>query len=337
MKAHKFVDSVVIHAVGGDGGTGAGTFRREKFVPMGGPDGGDGGRGGHVILRTDAQEDSLISLYFAPHQRAEHGGRGRNKQMHGRNGEDLFVKIPCGTEILDAESGERLADLVEPGAEFMAARGGKGGWGNMHWASATHQAPTEFTTGEEGEARRLRLNLKIVADVGLVGFPNAGKSSLLSVLTNAHPKIAPYPFTTLNPVMGTLMLPNYRSIRITDVPGLIQGAHAGAGLGDAFLRHIERASTLVLVIDMAGADGRDPVTDYRALLRELKLYNPELARRRTLVVANKMDLPEAEGLLREFTRRTRKKPLPVSAVTLQGLEEMKAALVKLTKPADPRS
>jgi GTP-binding protein len=336
VKARRFVDSVRIHVTGGNGGHGAVSFRREKYVPRGGPDGGDGGRGGHIILRADPHEDSLIALHFAPECRAAHGGDGGRQRRHGRNGTDLVVRVPCGTEIRSADTGELLADLVEANAEFVAARGGKGGWGNCHWVSPTHQVPLEHSDGVAGETRRLRLELKLIADVGLVGFPNAGKSMLLGAVTPAHPKVAAYPFTTLHPMIGTLTLADYRKIRIADVPGLIRGAHAGAGLGDAFLRHIERASVLVIVIDMAGVDGRSPAEDYRSLMRELRLYSPELPRGVRLIVANKMDLSEAAPKLREFVRITRRKPIAVSALTGQGIEEFKAALVKLRFGASGR-
>lgn len=329
MKARQFVDSAKVYAAAGRGGDGAVSFRREKFVPLGGPDGGDGGRGGHVILRADKDVDSLIALYYSPHRRARDGGPGRGKGMHGRNGEDHMVKVPCGTEIWDNETGERMGDLVCPGSEMIVARGGKGGLGNRRWVSPTNRAPTQHTDGEASETRTLRLELKLIADVGLVGFPNAGKSSLLSAISNAHPKVAPYPFTTLNPIIGAMPVDDYRFITIADIPGLIKGAHEGAGLGDAFLRHVERAPFLLLVLDMAGAEGRDPVTDCRILLKELKCYGRGLARRPMLVAANKMDLPKAEANLKAFVRKTRKKPIPISAVTGQGIPELMAILGKM--------
>ena len=326
MKARTFVDTAVLFAVAGNGGNGCVSFRREKFVAKGGPDGGDGGRGGHVTLVADKDEDSLIRIYYAPHQRAEHAGHGKGKKLHGRNGKDCVVKVPRGTEVWDRDSGVMLVDLVRHGDQFMVARGGKGGNGNCHWATSTHQAPTEHTAGVEGEAVNLRLELKLVADVGLVGFPNAGKSSLLTSISDAHPKIGAYPFTTLNPIIGTLAFEDYTRVTVADIPGLIEGAHDGAGLGHAFLRHVERSSFLVYVIDMAGVDVRKPHEDYANLRQELCLHRRELSERPTLVVANKMDLPEAQENLAEFTAAAGTAPLQVSTVTGQGLEELKAAI-----------
>lgn len=339
MKSHIFVDTARVFAIAGRGGNGCLSFRREKSVPLGGPDGGDGGRGGHVIFQANHDVDSLIAIYYRPHQRAEDGGHGKGKRMHGRNGQDLIVKVPCGTEINIDPGGDqpagsgagRLADLIESGAQFIAAHGGKGGNGNCHWKTSVHRAPMEHTAGEPGEERTLRLDLKLVADAGLIGLPNAGKSSLLGAISHAHPKIAPYPFTTLNPVIGALSNESLETIKIVDIPGLVQDAHQGVGLGYAFLRHVERAGALVFVIDMAGADGRNPTEDYRTLRSELKLYNPDLAKRPALVVANKMDLPEAAEFLAEFIRRARCKPIPISAKNGTGLEPLKRALFKLVR------
>ncbi len=329
MKSRTFVDTVTIYVTAGNGGNGCVGFRREKFVPKGGPDGGDGGRGGHVILRADRDVDSLIRLSYAPHQRARHGGHGRGKRCHGRNGEDLIAKVPCGTEVHDAETGELLHDLIAHGDEVSAATGGKGGNGNCHWATSTHQAPMEHTDGEEGQVATLRLELKIVADVGLVGFPNAGKSSLLTALSDAHPKIGAYPFTTLNPIIGTLIFDDYTRMTMADIPGLIEGAHEGVGLGHAFLRHIERASYLVFVVDMAGVDGRRPHEDYLHLREELELHRADLLERPCLVVANKMDAAEAQDHLVTFRKKTRTQPLLVSALDGTGLPELKQAVREL--------
>jgi GTP-binding protein len=323
VKRLTFVDTVLIHVAAGDGGNGCASFRREKYVPKGGPDGGDGGRGGHIVLRADRNTDSLIGLFYAPHLRAPHGGHGLGKQMHGRNGEDCTALVPCGTEVRRAEDDSLLGDILEHGAELIVARGGKGGLGNCHWKTSSHQTPTEKTPGAKGEIGDLRLELKLVADVGLVGFPNAGKSSLLAKLTNAHPKIGPYPFTTIHPVIGTLVFEDFAALRIADIPGLIEGAHAGAGLGHRFLRHIERTTALLFVLDMAGVDGRDPLQDYECLRRELSLYKTDLLERRSLVVANKMDLPESKEKLSEFTRETGVTPLPISTVTGEGLDALR--------------
>ena len=346
MKSRKFVDSVILYAFGGSGGDGCASFRREKYIPRGGPDGGDGGDGGSVILKADRQVDSLIQLYFTPHQRADSGGHGKGKQLYGRGGHDRIVPIPCGTEVWNSDTHELLADVVQHGEEFVVAKGGKGGKGNMHWTTSTHRAPMEHTPGEKGEETVLRLELKLIADAGLVGLPNAGKSSLLAAISDAHPKIAAYPFTTLNPIIGTLMFNKFDRFTIADLPGLIPGANEGVGLGDAFLRHIERAPLLIYVIDMAGADTRNPTQDYLDLRREVELYREDLLERPSLIVANKMDLPEAKENIKEFRKRTRKRPIPVSALTGEGLDKLRAGIGKLwdksrsrgapTTPADRR-
>ncbi len=323
MKTRTFVDSVVLYAEAGHGGNGCRSFRREKYVPRGGPDGGDGGRGGHVVLQGDREVDSLVRLYYSPHQRAGHAGHGQGKQIHGRNGKDLVVKIPCGTEIHDKETGLLIGDITRHGEQLLIARGGKGGLGNVHWKSSTHQAPTEHTEGEPGEEASLRLELKIIADVGLVGFPNAGKSSLLTKLSDAHPKIGAYPFTTLNPIIGTIVYPDYSRITIADIPGLINDAHRGVGLGHAFLRHIERSKCLVYVIDMAGTDGRKPHEDYQALRKELGLYRRDLIDRPFLVVANKLDLEEGRENLPVFEKETGVVPLKISASDGFGIDTLR--------------
>jgi GTPase len=329
VKGFKFVETAGADILAGCGGDGCASFRREKYVPFGGPDGGDGGRGGHIILKADPNVDSLIALYYQPRQHAEDGGKGMGKKRHGRNGKDLVLKVPCGTVVRDEATGKILGDLVTPGEQLMAARGGKGGLGNCHWKTSIHQAPTEHTKGEAGEQLRLRLDVKIVADIGLIGFPNAGKSTLLAAISHAHPKIAAYPFTTLQPVIGTLQFDTFTRLKLVDIPGLIRGAHAGAGLGHTFLRHVERTRGLVYVLDMAGSDGRQPADDYITLRDELNRYNPELLRRPALIVANKMDLTPAPENLPEFITRTGQNPLPVSGLKRQGTEELKSALQKL--------
>ena len=326
MKSRAFIDTATLYAQAGNGGNGCVSFRREKFIPKGGPDGGDGARGGHVILVADKNVSSLIGIFYAPHQRAEHGGPGKGKQLHGRNGKDNYVKIPCGTEIVDAETGETLADIVDDGEELLLASGGKGGRGNCHWKTSTHQAPHEHTDGTEGQQRTVRLQLKIVADVGLVGFPNAGKSSILGKISDAHPKVGAYPFTTLNPIIGTLEFEDYSKLTVADIPGLIEGAHDGVGLGHAFLRHIERAAALVYVLDMAGVDGRTPHDDYENLREELEYHDPELMNKPSVVVANKMDLPEAESNRDEFFKKTGIETIAVSAVTGDGLTDLRNAI-----------
>jgi GTP-binding protein len=331
VKARQFVDTVRVQVRAGRGGNGRASFRREAHVPFGGPDGGDGGRGAHVILRGDRNESSLVRLWYSPHLHAEDGGHGCNRKLHGRNGRDLVAAVPCGTEVRNEETGEILGDIVVHEQELVAARGGRGGLGNCHWKTSTHQTPTEHSDGQPGEFLTLRLDLKAIADVGLVGFPNAGKSSLLAALTDARPRIAAYPFTTLHPVVGTVMYEDYSRIAVADIPGLIRGAHDGVGLGHDFLKHIERARVLLYVLDMAGTEGRKPWEDYAVLRDELRLHRADLLRRPFAVVANKMDLAEAAALLRSFARRTRIRPLRVSAKTGAGFAELKAALPELVR------
>ncbi len=332
MKTRKFVDHAVAYATAGNGGNGSASFRREKFVPKGGPDGGDGGRGGHIILKANPDVDSLIALYFEPHRRAGHGGHGRGQKMHGKNGADCVIDVPLGTVVRDRETEDFLGELVLPGEELLVAKGGKGGLGNVHFKSSTHQAPEETTPGELGQEITLDLELKIVADAGLVGFPNAGKSSLLAAVSDAHPKVAAYPFTTINPVPGTIIFEDYTRIKIIDIPGIIHGAHDGVGLGDRFLRHIERAKAIVIVIDMAGTDGREPYADYKDLVDELGQYNPELLDRPRIVLANKMDVPEAADHLAAFEKEIKQKPLPISAQTGMGLDSFKTRLHQILAP-----
>jgi len=329
LKGFKFVETAGADILAGCGGNGCASFRREKCVPFGGPDGGDGGRGGHIILQADPNVDSLIALYYQPRQHAEDGGKGMGQKRHGRNGKDLILKVPCGTIVRDETTGEILGDLITPGEQLLVARGGKGGLGNCHWKTSIHQAPLEHTKGEAGEQRRLRLDVKIVADIGLIGFPNAGKSTLLAAISHAHPKIAAYPFTTLQPVIGTIQYDTFTRLKLVDIPGLIQGAHTGAGLGHTFLRHVERTRGLVYVIDMAGSDARHPADDYATLRDELNHYNPELLQRPALIVANKMDLDQASTNLPEFVARTGQKPMLVSGLTRQGTDKLKQALQKL--------
>lgn len=332
MKSLTFADRVRLHAYAGNGGNGCVSFRREKFIPKGGPNGGDGGHGGSVILRADKNVDSLLDIYFDPHRRATHGGHGLGKQCTGRDGEDRIVPVPCGTVVTVEETGALVGEILEDGQELVVARGGRGGLGNMHFATSTHQAPREATPGVLGEAVVLRLELKSVAAVGLVGYPNAGKSTLLRAVSSARPKVAAYPFTTLHPVIGTIMYDEVRRLRVADIPGLIDGAHQGVGLGHDFLRHIERTQFLLFVVDMAGVDGRNPADDFENLRRELERYDEALVQRPFLVVANKMDLPAAVENLPEFKRRTGQKPLPVSAATGTGIEELKQRLWQSCRP-----
>ncbi len=318
----------------GKGGDGSSSFRREACVPEGGPDGGDGGRGGHVIFYGSHDVDSLIALYFAPLLFAEDGVAGRGQKMHGRTGNDLYVPVPCGTSVFDAETGALAADVVEDGQEVVIARGGKGGLGNVHFKTSTHQVPTEHTPGEPGEEFRLRLELKTIADAGLLGFPNAGKSSLLACVSEARPKIASYPFTTLNPIVGTIRYPDFSQLRVADVPGIIEGAASGVGLGIDFLKHIARSRVLVYVIDMAGTDNRKPWDDYLTLRCEIEQHDAALLERPALVLANKMDVDEAIANLPRFVKETGISPLPLSALDPEdaGVAVFKQSLWELLKP-----
>jgi len=332
MKAITFVDQVRIQAFAGNGGNGSGVMRRAKFEPHGGPDGGDGGDGGSVWLVASKDVASLLDLHFSPIVRAQHGEAGRGKQQYGHHGDDKFVPVPLGTEVVDEETGEFVGEVIDDGDRLMIAKGGKGGLGNLHFKTSTHQAPREWTPGEKGEIKTLVLTMKTVAEIGLVGYPNAGKSTLLSALSAARPKVAPYPFTTLHPQVGTVVMDATHSFRVADIPGLIDGAHEGVGLGHDFLRHIERTRVLVFVLDMAGTDGRKPADDYESLKKELKLYNSELAKRPALVVANKMDEPASAENLAEFRRRFRPKPFEMSAVLGEGVDALRKKLAGIVFP-----
>jgi GTP-binding protein len=329
-----FLDRVTVFVRAGDGGDGAATFRREAHVPRGGPDGGDGGRGGSVYLRVDPGQTTLSDFRFKHHFKAGSGGRGTGAKRHGKAGTELELAVPPGTGVFDERSGDLLADLVATGQRVMVARGGRGGLGNVHFATATHRTPMHAQKGEPGEERQLRLELRLIADVGLVGLPNAGKSTLLAALTAADPKIAAYPFTTLAPNLGVLDLEavdpdDHRRPTIADVPGLIEGASSGAGLGHAVLRHVERTRVLVHVVDVAA---RDPEADYDIIREELRLHDPDLLDKPMLVVANKTDLPEARGHLEDFLSARVAQKLPVVAVSAQagdGLDVLTEALAAL--------
>lgn len=318
---------------------------------FGGPDGGDGGRGGDVVFRASNHVNSLVSLYFDPHLFAEDGVPGSGRKCYGRRGRDRIVDVPPGTLVTDADTGLLVADIVEPGAKVIVARGGAGGFGNVHFKSSVNQAPTEHTPGGAAEERRLHLELKTIADAGLLGFPNAGKSSLLTAVSAATPKIASYPFTTLNPIVGTMVYQDFAKIRIADVPGIIEGASKGVGLGFAFLRHLERSRVMVYVIDMAGTDGREPWEDYRILSKEIADYNEELPMRPAIVVANKMDCAAARKNLRRFIKETGVTPIPLCCEAakkelreysdlkewdgLLGIEGFRQALRDVVKPKTP--
>ncbi|RJQ32946.1 MAG: GTPase ObgE [Peptococcaceae bacterium] len=319
-----FFDQAKIYLKGGDGGNGCVAFRREKYVPEGGPWGGDGGRGGSVILRADEGLRTLVDFRYKRHYKAERGRHGQGKNMNGAAGADLVLRVPAGTVIKDADTGELLADLVENGQEVVAACGGRGGRGNARFVTFENKAPAMAEKGEPGEERWLELELKLLADVGLVGFPNAGKSTLLARVSAARPKIAGYPFTTLVPNLGVVRLEEGRSFVVADIPGLIEGAHAGAGLGHDFLRHTARTRLLVHVLDTAGTEGRDPVEDFRVTSRELLSYDPALGGRLQVIAANKMDLPGArENLARmKDVYEHQYKIFPVSAATGEGVDDL---------------
>lgn len=332
MKAKTFIDQVDIIVRSGKGGDGAMSFRREALVEFGGPDGGDGGRGGDVVLKASEHVSSLLSLYYDPKCFAQDGAPGQGQKMFGKRGKDLVVPVPLGTEVYDIESGLLVADITEPGQTAIVATGGAGGYGNVHFKSSVNQAPTEHTPGGACEERRLRLELKTIADAGLLGFPNAGKSSLLSSLSSATPKIANYPFTTLNPMVGTIVYDDYAKIRMADVPGIIEGAARGVGLGLDFLKHLERSRVLVYVIDLAGTDNREPWSDYKILRKEIDEYSQELADRPALVVVNKCDTEAAQANIERFVEETGVRPIAISCASGEGLDEFKAALRKLVKP-----
>ena len=334
-----FLDRATIWVRAGDGGDGAATFRREAHVPRGGPDGGDGGRGGSVYLRVDAGQTALVDFRLRHHFRAEAGGRGSGAKRHGKAGRDLELAVPPGTSVYDDATGDLLADLVAAGQRVMIARGGRGGLGNVHFATATHRAPRHAQKGEPGEERRVRLELRLIADIGLVGLPNAGKSTLLAALTAASPRIAPYPFTTLEPNLGVLELvdrdpSDVRRPTIADVPGLIEGASSGAGLGHAFLRHVERTRLLAHVVDLSASD---PERDYGVIREELRLHDEALLEKPTVVVANKIDLPGARERLGPFRGARAQEGLEVCAVSAlerHGLEELVDAFARLLPDAD---
>ncbi len=329
-----FIDEATIHVKAGDGGRGCVAFRREKFVPRGGPAGGDGGKGGDVILEATSHDNTLLRYRYDREFRAARGRHGEGSNKTGASGEDLILRVPVGTIVFDAETGEQLCDFTAAGQRFVAARGGRGGRGNQHFARPWHRAPREFEEGRPGEERRLRLELKLLADVGLVGFPNAGKSTLISRISAARPKIADYPFTTLEPHLGVVSADSERggegrSFVVADLPGLIEGAHAGAGLGTRFLRHIERTRLLAHLIDTSDASDRDPVRDFEILCGELRAFDPALAHRTMIVVATKLDVTtQRERLerLRAFCAERGLQFHAISSVTGEGVRELVRAM-----------
>ncbi|HKY28892.1 MAG TPA: GTPase ObgE [Pyrinomonadaceae bacterium] len=336
-----FIDRVKIRVQGGHGGNGVTAFRREKFVPRGGPSGGEGGRGGDVWIIADPSLNTLLHLRYNPEHVAGRGMHGEGSNRSGRDGADVFVHVPVGTQIFEATTGELLQDLAADGTKWLAARGGRGGFGNAHFATSTNRAPRYHQQGATGEELELQLELKLLADVGLVGFPNAGKSTFISTVSAARPKIADYPFTTLEPHLGVVDLGDYRTFVIADIPGLIEGAHEGAGLGDRFLRHIERTSLLLHLVDVSSQSGREPVADYQTVNRELAAYNRELAERPQIVVATKIDALDEPQRLESLKQRAKSDGKPffaISSATNEGVRDLinavAARLKELKKPAN---
>ena len=320
-----FIDKARIYVEAGNGGDGMSSFRREKFVEKGGPNGGNGGRGGNVILRADNSLNTLIDFRYKRKFIAKRGDNGGVSNMTGHRGEDVIIKVPLGTVVRDDETNIMIADLTEDGQEFVAAKGGRGGKGNACYATSTKRAPTFAEKGEPGTKGWLRLELKLLADVGLVGYPSVGKSSIISRVSAAKPEIAAYHFTTLTPVLGVVRLSEEQSFVLADIPGLIEGAAEGVGLGHDFLRHIERTKVLLHVVDVSGCEGRDPIEDFEKINHELEAYSARLARRKQLVVANKMDLPDSADnfvILKEYVEEKGYEIMPVSAVTGEGLQEL---------------
>lgn len=320
-----FLDRVKIKVKAGNGGDGVTAFRREKFIPRGGPSGGDGGVGGSVWMESTEGLNTLLHLRFNPEHKAERGRHGEGSKRSGKDGEDATVKVPVGTQVFDPETNELLFDFVEAGQRYLAAKGGKGGWGNMHFATPTRRAPKFHYTGRSGGERELQLELKLIADVGLVGFPNAGKSTLISVISAAKPKIADYPFTTLEPNLGVVDMGDFRTIVVADIPGLIEGASDGAGLGHRFLRHVERTELILHLVDVSSLSGRDPLSDYEIINRELTNYDADLGSRQQIVVATKIDALDEPKRLEKLKKRSAKDGkafFAISAVTNTGVREL---------------
>ena len=332
MADTSFIDEVRIRVKAGDGGNGILAFRREKYVPKGGPSGGDGGRGGDVVLYASKDYNTLLHFRFNPEHAGQRGRHGEGSNRTGRDGAGIELPVPVGTVVYDDETGEKLYDFTRDGERFIVAKGGRGGRGNQHFATSTHQTPTEHEPGKPGEEKHLRLELKLLADVGLVGFPNSGKSTLISRISAARPKIADYPFTTLVPNLGVVNAGDGRSFVVADIPGLIEGAHEGAGLGIQFLRHVERTRLLVHLVDVSEASGRDPANDFEVILQELGNFSAELLEKPMIVVASKVDVAQDPARLEAVERLAQERGLPflrVSSVTGEGIEALKRAMAEV--------
>lgn len=334
-----FIDRTRIRIQAGHGGNGVTAFRREKFVPRGGPSGGDGGRGGDLWIEADEALNTLLHLRYNPEHKAERGRHGEGSNRSGRDGEEMVVRVPVGTQVFDAVTGDLLYDFTHTGERWLAARGGRGGFGNSHFATSTNRAPRYHQEGSPGEERELQLELKLLADVGLVGFPNAGKSTLISTISAAKPKIADYPFTTLEPHLGVVDMGEYKTFVVADIPGLIEGAHKGAGLGDRFLRHVERTKLLLHLVDVSSATGRDPVVDYETINRELAAYDANLATRPQMVVATKIDALDEPERLERLKLRAAEDARPfyaISAATREGVRELTNAVSRTLEEMSER-
>lgn len=326
----KFIDEAIITVQSGDGGRGCVSFRREKFIPRGGPDGGDGGKGGDIVLKTSPGKRTLYQFRFQKHFKAKNGSHGQGKQKTGKNGQDLVIELPPGTLVTDADTGQVIKDLIECGETIVLARGGRGGQGNTRFKTSTNRAPRFAQPGEPGETKTLRLELKLLADVGIIGLPNAGKSTLITAVSSAHPKIGNYPFTTLYPSLGVVQTGWAEPFVVADIPGLIEGAHKGTGLGIRFLRHIERTRILVHLIDVSAMDMNNPLKAYTTVNKELAMYNQELTEKPQIVVLNKMDLPDVREAAKKFQDAIKEKQVVlISALTGQGIENLKSKIIQL--------
>lgn len=331
----KFIDEAMITVQSGSGGKGCVSFRREKFIPRGGPDGGDGGKGGDIILITTSRKRTLYHFKFQKHFKAENGAHGQGKQKTGKNGRNLTIELPPGTLVIDADTGHLIKDLVDTGETFVILKGGRGGQGNTKFKTSTHRTPRFAQPGEPGETRKLKLELKLLADVGIIGLPNVGKSTLIAAISSARPKIANYPFTTLTPSLGVVQTNRAEPFVVADIPGLIKGAHQGTGLGIKFLRHIERTRILIHLIDVSSIDPDDPLQQYRTINQELVMYDEKLVKKPQIVVLNKLDLPGIRKAAEIFQSALKdKKVLLISALTGQGLEQLKSQIVRLLDSND---